>query len=380
MLQQGGFALSENDFTLKTLVRQLFWHEGFSTRINVKLSALIPRDASKTWAPLEEYTDLDVLGVTFAPDFRLRLKIADCKISPKRIPERLFWLQGVRDFFRADDSYLVRPSNVSSSSRQLAARLGISLLTGKDLHILMQIITNESDLSSASFFFDGSSYLARERTLSSLEAKLAPLQKYRVSYYWLLHPYQNLQQLLVYLREFQPHLRAENKSHLNLFLDYVWLYALALLQAIEYVVASGVSDIDRSMKHYLFGGEVGLREKEATVKRLKELRNMLEGEQATSAKEIFTVLPPYYDGLLELVTRFVRKPQSSSHVLRYSEWLNLSKGFLKDSPQLPSTLLPIDQVSVKLLNDVARFLTEASGVKKDFSAKFVDLSNRAFPA
>lgn len=372
--------MSERDFILKNLIRQIFWHEGLSTRLNVKLSAFIPKEASKTRASLEEYTDLDVLGVTFTPDFRIRLKIADCKTSPKRIPERLFWLQGVRDFFRADDSYLVRPSDVSPSSRQLASRLGICLLSGKDLEVLMKITTIDTDLALATSFFNGSSYQARENSLSTLEAKLEPLQKYRVAYYWLLEPHRNLQQLVVYLSEFKSHLRAENKAHLDLFLDYVWLYALAVLQAVQYVVASGVSDIDRSMKHYLFGGEVGLREKEAVVKQLRNLRQLIEGEQATSAKEIFTVLPPYYDALLELVTRFVRKPQASSNVLRYSELLNLTKDSPQQPPQLPTGLLPINQISVKLLNDIAKFLTEASGLSNEFSNKFIELSNKFFVA
>ncbi|GAI82719.1 unnamed protein product [marine sediment metagenome] len=197
-------------------------------------------------------------------------------------------------------------------------------------------------------------------------------------YYWLLEPHRNLQQLVVYLSDFKPHLHADSEQHFTLFLDYVWLYALAVLQASEYVVAAGVSDINRSMRQYLFGGEVGLREKEAVVKQLEKLRNVIEGKNAESAKPIFSVLPPYYDALLELVTRFVLKPRAASNVLRYSEWLNLSKDFLDQIGQLPDGLLPVDQVSAKLLNDISRFLTESSGLSKEFSDRFVELSNKVF--
>lgn len=370
--------MSEKDFHLKALVRQIFWNEGLSTRLNVKLSALIARNTSKTWAPIEEYTDLDVLGIVFTPDFRLRLKIADCKTSPKRIPERLFWLEGVRHFFKADECYLVRPYDIASSSRQLAARLGISLICGKDLEVLMQIAANESKTALDSPFLGGSLYQAREQILSSLEEKLDPLQKYRLTYYWLLEPRRNLQQLISFLGDFQPHLRADSKTHLILFSDYVWLYTLTVLQTVEYIVATGISDIDRSIRQYLFGGELGLRERESLVKQLKELRYIIEGKQATSAKEIFRTLPPYYDGLLELVTRFARKPKASTKALRYAEWLNLSKALLTKSSDLPQELVPIDEVSVKLLNDVAIFITEASGLNKDFSSKYIELSNQVF--
>lgn len=370
--------MSEKDIQLKNLVRKIFWYEGLSSRLNVKLSALIPRDMSRTRAPLEEYTDLDVLGIVFAPDFRLRLKIADCKTSPKRIPERLFWLEGVKRFFRADECYLVRPYEVTSSSKQLAARLGISLICGNDLDVLTQIVSNASETISDSPFLSGSSYHEREQILNSLEEKLQPLQTYRLLYYWLFEPNRNLQQLISFLGDFRPHLHADLKPHLMLFSDYVWLYTLTTLQTVEYIATAGISNINHSMRQYLFGGELALRERELLVKQLKELRSIIEGKEAHSARDMFSVLPPYYDDLLELVTRFIRKPRASGKALRYAEWLNLSAAFLSQPSDLPPELVPIDEISVKLLNDVAIFIAKASGLDKSFSDKYIELSNQVF--
>ncbi len=374
----GGFDLSEHDFLLKTMVRRLFWHQGFSTRLNVKLSAMIDTSSSKTRAPLEEYTDIDVLGVMFTPDFRLRIKIADCKTSPKKIAERIFWVQGVNDFVHADDSYVVRPFEFSHSNRQLASRLNISLLSRKDLEFLTPITIKSDDDEITKSFFDGSAYQQQETIISNLETQLEPLKKYRVSYYWLLEPYRNLQQLIVYLNGFNRILRPDNKVHMTLFLDYVWLYTLTVFRAMQSVVSINASEIDRSTRQYLLGGEVNLREKEATMNTLRELRYTIEGKQVNSATDIFQVLPSYYESLLELISRFILKPRDSSNVIRYAEWLSLCSGITLQPTSIASTLIPVNPVSVKLLNDVAKFLVEAGELNKGFIDSFVENTNKTF--
>ncbi len=112
--------------------------------------------------------------------------------------------------------------------------------------------------------------------------------------------------------------------HFALFLDYVWLYCAAILRAVEQVVASSASDLDHSLKRWLFGGEIGYRERELMVQELSELRKTLEGDKLAETEESFSLLPHYYPELLELVTRFTRKPRSATEALRCSEWLNIA--------------------------------------------------------
>jgi hypothetical protein len=94
--------LSELDLSLKLNTARLFWLMGSSTLLRVRLSAT--EAAAK--GRIAELTDLDVLGISVAPDFRLRYKAAECKSSRVGAKE-LFWLRGVLDFFGADDGYLV---------------------------------------------------------------------------------------------------------------------------------------------------------------------------------------------------------------------------------------------------------------------------------
>lgn len=369
--------LDDRDFPVKLAVRRLFWYEGLSTRLNVKLAAVVQRGQSRTRAATEEYTDIDVLGVGMTPGYQVLLKVADCKSVGKRIAERLFWLQGVKVLFQANTCYLVRPSEVSASSRQLATRLDIVIVSGKDLTALQEFSRESGgDSGSQHPFFDGSAYLAFEKTLASIDSRLGPLQKYRSTYYWILEPRRNLQQLVTYLSDFKQQLYADNKSHFALFLDYVWLYCFALLKTVEGVVKSSAGDVDHALKQFLFGDELGLKEREAVVRHLRELRKMLEGDQASSARDIFSVLPSYYPSLRELVTRFVRKPRAGSEALRCSEWLNLAGFAASQSPGVER--ISANPVAAKLLNDVASFLVEASQLHPEFSARFLQLSNETF--
>uniref|UniRef100_UPI003F588B1F SDR family NAD(P)-dependent oxidoreductase n=1 Tax=Mycolicibacterium obuense TaxID=1807 RepID=UPI003F588B1F len=125
--------MSELDLGLKVASRRLLWRMGFTTRVDVPLRAFVPPSASRRGARYETFTDLDVLGIAVAPGFALRSVISDCKTTQRGSTERMFWVRGVSDFFAADDAWMVRTGGVTAASRQLAARLGISVLEPTDL-------------------------------------------------------------------------------------------------------------------------------------------------------------------------------------------------------------------------------------------------------
>ena len=104
--------------------------DGFSTRLDVVLRGHERADGG----PTETFTDLDVLGVSVATGYRLSTTIADCKTGKSDKPTaRMFWLRGVADLFGADGAMLVRDLEVLDSTRQLSARLGITVLPSVDL-------------------------------------------------------------------------------------------------------------------------------------------------------------------------------------------------------------------------------------------------------
>jgi hypothetical protein len=115
-------------------MRRAFWAMGGSSRIDVKLSALVPPH-TKNKAGVEEWTDLDVVGVQYVPLMGLVFVVADCKTQRQRATEQVFWLKGVADLFRAQNAYLVRDADLPPAARQLSLRLGVAAMGSADRRV-----------------------------------------------------------------------------------------------------------------------------------------------------------------------------------------------------------------------------------------------------
>ena len=116
--------------------RQLFWAMGMSTRLDVALRAAErPPESGRRSSGPETFTDLDVLGLSVGPGFRVQAEIADCKTSQRESTSRMLWVRGTADLFGAAHAYLVREHEVSDAARQLSAKLGITVLATKDLSL-----------------------------------------------------------------------------------------------------------------------------------------------------------------------------------------------------------------------------------------------------
>ena len=113
-------------------IRRAFWATGASTRLDVKLGAFIDPARSRTRASVEDWTDLDVLGVTYSPLSGTGFVVADCKTTKTRVTERVFWLRGVADLFGARAAFLTRDAEIPEAARQLALRLGIATMDAAD--------------------------------------------------------------------------------------------------------------------------------------------------------------------------------------------------------------------------------------------------------
>ena len=108
-----------------------------------------------------------------------------------------------------------------------------------------------------------------------------------------------------------------NPQHLALVFDMTWLYLITLSHAMHNIRAAHVANPDRGLQEYLFGGAIGLREKEALSRMLAELR-----EAGAMPSEVrVEPLPTYYPKMLELVVRVMRRPDRVLPALRLLEVL-----------------------------------------------------------
>lgn len=355
--------MTEHDLGLKVASRRLLWRMGFTTRVDVPLRAYVPVTAKTRGPRHETFTDLDVLGIAVVPGFALRTVIADCKTTQRGSTERMFWVRGVSDFFAADDAWMVRAGGVTAASRQLAARLGISVLEPTDLIKLEEFHPTELQLDSGplALLFDEAQVAAYMKAFTTVDKKLEQLVEYRQFDYWVYDEHRNLQQVVAHLDQVKRNLDPAQPAHRALFMDCAWLYALSLAHAARHVRAVHVSDTDTALQQYLFGGEMALQEKKKLAAVLRRL-----APEGTVVNGADGVLPGWYPQLLDLLTRHLRRPYVVNDQLRYAEWVAEAQLAKEKATVAEAFGDAFDGVAAKLLADVCGFLVTVAGLDPAF--------------
>ncbi|MEU7829488.1 hypothetical protein [Nonomuraea sp. NPDC049129] len=366
--------MSEQDLGLKVASRRLLWRMGYTTRLDVQLRGAwgpaarpdMSKARGKRSSQPESFTDLDVLGLGLTGGARLHSTIVDCKTTAGGSTGRMFWVRGVGDFFAADDAYMVRDSVVTDAARQLATRLGITTLTSAELSRLEELHSCDIPLDAApiSHLFEVSSAANVLAAFTGLDKKLKPLLDYREFGYWLYDEHRNLVQLVEHLRACTDLLDPRNPRHLALVLDLTWLYLVSLCHAIHAIRSAHVSDPDRGLQEYLFGGIVGLREKEQLSGLLTSLR---EGGALPPEVRV-DPLPAYYPKLRELITRVMRRPDRVLPALRLLEVLTTVTALAQRVE--PADLGSLhEDLAAKQAADVIQFLVSTTGLDDGFRAR-----------
>jgi hypothetical protein len=353
--------VTELDLDLKVASRRLLWRMGFSTRVDVKLRAVVPGHSPGD-TKYESFTDLDVLGIMSAPGFALRKVIADCKTSQRRSTERMFWIRGVADFFTADDAWMVRSGGVTAAARQLSVRLGISVLEQKDLVVLESHHPTELRLSDKplAILFDAKAVGSYMKAFTTLSKNLEELLEYREFDYWVYDEHRNLLQLVAHVTHAARNLDPAHPVHRALFYECIWLYALSIAQASAHVRALHVNEIDAALQQYIFGGQLALREKRRLAALLRQLAP--KGAEGTDDG----VLPVWYPQLLELVSRHLRQPYALNDELRYAEWLAAAQHAKETITVANAFGDSYQKVPSQLLEGVSDFLVAVANLNPGF--------------
>jgi hypothetical protein len=124
---------------------------------------------------------------------------------------------------------------------------------------------------------------------------------------------------------------------------------------------------DTALQEYIFGGQLGLREKQ----RVAAILRRVAGREATDGN--VGILPTYYSSLLELITRFVRNPQALVPVMRYAEWLGEAVAADSVAPAQKVFSSRYHQIGGKLLADICGFLVAAAELQATFRNAVRDL-------
>lgn len=358
----------------KLEMRRALWAMGASTRLEVKLGALIRVERARP--DREEWTDLDVLAVHYSPLTGLTIAIADCKTSKGRVAERLFWVRGVMDLIGARQAFLVREERLSGAARQLALRLGINALSPEDRTVLLaEAGVSGSDAPLPAFLTEAGN-ARRDQVLKATPRELDRLMRYRDTGYWLAQGHRNITALPAVLTSSRDLLKPGNPWTLPLLADLAWLYLLACTRAIGDMAALHLSEPSEGLAQVVIGDERERRDKEFLASQLARLFDALPKRAQAPAK--VDVVPSYYGDLTDLMTRFLRRRSTAVGALRALEYASVESA-------LPATAgksgppPEIDDFAWKLGSDTVRFLVRACGLERELVDQFDKLA-RATPA
>jgi hypothetical protein len=217
------------------------------------------------------------------------------------------------------------------------------------------------DDAPLALLFNESRVATAMKVFTTLDKKLETLVEYRQFDYWVYEEYRNLVQVVAHLANVSKHLDPSQPAHRALFVDCAWLYTLSLAHAARHVRAVHVSDIDTALQQYLFGGQMALQEKRrlaATLARLAPRGVARNGDDG--------VLPTWYTGLRELLTRHLRRPTVFGDELRYAEWVAEAQ-LAKESAHVAKAFgASFNPIAAKLLADVCGFLVTVAGLQPEF--------------
>ena len=363
---------SEKDFPLKAAVRAILWAQGYSTRVDVLLA--YNRDPKgKSVSGKAGLTDLDVFGIRLDPGFRVHTVVADCKTTTGQVPERLFWLAGVSKFFGSDANLLVRSQQVPEHAPPLARSLDITLIGPDDLTVLTNIYINSIEEMSSKVWQD---FLSPEllgevlSRLSRLPDSLASVDRYRETGYWMEEPYRQIQKVILALQLLAKESGAGPTFRL-IFADFVWLYTLTLWRTCERLNANGFARLEKELELYISGEEAGRR----YLQQAKQAFELLARQ--THDNITLPILPYYFDELLELVGRCVRRPYAVAKIARRAEWLVIGQ-MVGDLGKPPWEADDDDLICNKLLGDIAQFLARASKLKPTFIEEYLRLLHASY--
>lgn len=354
--------MTELDLGLKCGVRRLLWTMGYSTRLDVELRGSRSAGASTRGGPAETFTDLDVLGAFISNESQLVTVIADCKTGRRDKPTaRMFWLRGVAEFFGADRAMLVRENDVNDGVRQLAARLRITVLAPDDLQQMqaLHVDPQHSDTRSPlEVLFDRKHVADHLASLNGLDRRLNDLLEFLQFDYWTYAQHRNLTQVVAHLRDARKVLDSRNPIHVALVFELCWEYILTVAEAVKHIRSAFLTDPDRGLQEYLFGGRVELREKQEVATALQAL--------APNGTDTVGYLPDYYGNLRELLVRFLRRPSEVQTVLRYTELAGALTGARQRVTLAEAFGVEFSPVSAKLAADVVGFLTASAELDTGF--------------
>ncbi len=278
----------------------------------------------------------------------------------------MFWVKGLVDFFDADRAFLVRDRVLSDGARQLASRLSLGAYSGEELIALTETFaTTEAPIDTAplSGLFSQGVVSDVNQRLGGLAKNLDKVKEFRQFDYWIIEPHRKLVLTVDTLYDARQWLDPQNPIHVGIFLDYAWLFVVAVAQAASHLLATRSGGIHGALSEYIAGGTEAYRQKSEIAGLLGELQR----RRRVPGRVNVDVNPPFFDPLAELLTRLVRRNDRLTGCLRILEWQSTAALTGNRATSRSAFGENFDVVAAKLAVDVTEFITKASELSPLFA-------------
>lgn len=320
------------DTPLKLRIRRVLWAQGYYCPLEVDLSHFEYEQTGRT-LKRSPITDIDVLGIYFEPDLRYKTIVVDCKSGKESEPNRIFWIRGVMDFFRAQEGILVK-SKLHAHARALAPKLSIRVLDEKGLTALEKALNVDNlgiNLADHNIHKKCQDLwginVPRGQKPTETDLTLKSVYQYLQYLYWMIEEYRNIQTIMDRFSSIKESL--DNNDYKSKYLVNVGLQRLALsiLKMASEVADRNITEIRQQSRIYLFGGPFFLREREHTIHLINQLT-----KETTLVHEDIKLEPDYFDELIEIVNKIVINSLHASKILQHLEVVLFGSvlGFEKD--------------------------------------------------
>ncbi|MFS0892379.1 hypothetical protein [Peribacillus frigoritolerans] len=353
----------EHDKDLKILFKKIFWEMGHYSRLDVKLGSF-GEPEGKIQEGVMELTDADVLGVFLDNDFKLSYSTCECKNGKNiSLSKLLFWTKGVMEFLGSDTKgYLVLGQlSIPSHIREMGNRLNITLMDMTNIKGF-SILYNTDKLSGNMFDFDAFQYIQ-----SVSDKTLGDLFNYRKYHFWISKHNTNILNIINMLRENRLKLNSDSKEHQILITDLVTLFTISLFDLCSYLVRVNISNPKETVIAYLFDGVYNLKKYNKVVNMMDNILKK-SVDNYDEIQHILTVVPDYYNDLLDLVVRIIKRPNESKNILKYFDIILYEsvypKKYLKQNILSYLGEEKFDHVTYKLVTDIVDFIVGTTEIDK----------------
>ncbi|MBD1921910.1 hypothetical protein H6F77_12510 [Microcoleus sp. FACHB-831] len=301
------------DLNFKLRFKRILFLMGYYSPIEVMLSQY--HDDNKGAPKRSDVTDLDVLGIKYDAVLNSHKIICDCKTGRKVSDvNRLFWLRGVCDYFGANLGYFLR-TKVDNHARAIAPKLGLRVIDERELRALEKSLNVDElvlPITDIEFYSNrnqlwGINVLKGSRPTPE-EIQIKEVYSYLSYLYWFFDSHRNLFNLIERFQKVSHLLRSSNPRDVLLAYTGLERFAHCLLEMGSYIYSRGLSEVQSNARIYLYGGVMGLREREKFFDLLHQFTNTNE-----------SLDPIYLQDILEVTNQMLHHPQSGSQVLPYLE-------------------------------------------------------------